>query len=107
MKMSKKGGQETLMSCSMGARGVTSHISIDDQEINWEYMRRIRKPEVETALKIMKLRKVVGPHGIPIEVWRCSGKVDVERLTNLFNKIWRTIRIPHDWRKNIHLGTSV
>ena len=39
------------------------------------------------ALKRMKLRKVVGPDGIPIEIWRCLGEVGVGWLTNLFNKI--------------------
>jgi len=41
------------------------------------YMRRISEYEVKMALKRMKSRKVVGPDGIPIEVWRCLGEVGV------------------------------
>jgi len=55
-------------------------------------MHRISESEVKKALKMMKSRKVVGPDGIPIEVWRCLGEVGVRWLTNLFNKIWQLKR---------------
>ncbi|XP_021753613.1 uncharacterized protein LOC110718985 [Chenopodium quinoa] len=40
-----------------------------------EYVQRIRRVEVEIALKKMKPKKVVGPDGIPIELRRCLGKI--------------------------------
>ena len=57
---------------------------------NREFMRRIQKSKVVGALKKMKLKKVVGPDGIPIEVWRYLGTIGVSWLTNLFNKFCRT-----------------
>ena len=36
-------------------------------------MRRIQEAEIGEALKRMEGRKAMGPHGIPIEVWRCLG----------------------------------
>ena len=39
-------------------------------------MRRIQKVEIGEALKRMKGGKVMGPDGIPIEVWRCLGDSD-------------------------------
>jgi len=56
--------------------------------MNHNYMHRISKFEVKEALKRMKLKKDVGPDGIPIAVWICLGEVGVRWLTNLFNKIW-------------------
>ena len=62
-------------------------LTIQCQDMNCNYMRRISESEVKEALKRMKSRKAVGPDGIPIEAWRCLGEVGVRWLTNLFNKI--------------------
>lgn len=35
------------------------------------FHRRASAKEVRKALKTLKLRKEVGPDGIPIEVWKC------------------------------------
>ena len=64
--------------------------------MNRKYMRRISESEVKEALKRMKLRKTVGSDEIPIEVWRRLGKVGVRWLTNLFNKIWLTKKMPNE-----------
>ena len=53
------------------------------------------------ALKKMKSGKALGPNGIPIEGWKCLGDVGVSWLTNFFNKIIVTKKMPHEWRKNI------
>ncbi|XP_021740395.1 uncharacterized protein LOC110706747 [Chenopodium quinoa] len=84
-----------------GSNGVViGDTSVCDEEINMEYVRRIRRVEVEIALKKMKPKKTVGPDGVPIKVWRCFGKIGIDWLTNLFNKIWTTIGILQDWRKS-------
>ena len=43
-------------------------LTIQWQDMNHNYMCRISEYEVKEALKMMKLRKAVGPNGIPIEV---------------------------------------
>ena len=75
-------------------------LTIQCQDMNHSYMRRISESEVKEALKRMKSRKVVGTDGIPIEVWRCLGEVGVRWLPNLFNKIWLTKKMPNEWRKS-------
>ena len=70
-------------SSTQDLNGLTIHC----QDMNNNYMRRINESEVKEALKRMKSRKVVGPDGIPIEIWRCLGEMSMRWLTNLFKKI--------------------
>ena len=80
---------------------VSSTQDLDDlttqcQDMNCNYMRRISESEVKEALKRMKSKKAVSPDGIPIEVWRCLVEAGVRWLTNLFNKIWLTKKMPNE-----------
>ena len=43
-------------------------VSIPPEDLNRDFMRRIRPCEVKEALRRMKTRKAVGPDAIPIEV---------------------------------------
>ena len=60
-------------------------------------MSRIRSCEVKEALRQMK---TIALDSIPIEVWKCLGEVGVKWLTNLFNKIWQSNKMPDEWRKS-------
>ena len=64
--------------------------------MNRDFMRKIQKKKIAEALKKMKSRKAVGPDGIPSEAWKCLGEKGLEWLTNLFNKIWRTNKMPNE-----------
>jgi limonene-1,2-epoxide hydrolase len=50
-------------------------LELDDSfvDTNRHFVRAIQEAEIEEALKRMKRTKVMGPNGIPIEVWRCLG----------------------------------
>jgi hypothetical protein len=52
-------------------------------------------------LKRLKEGKVMGPNEIPIEVWRSVGDVTIVWLTKLFNIIFRSNKIPNEWRRSI------
>ena len=52
-------------------------LTIQCQDMNYNYMRRISESEVKEALKRMKSRKVVGSDEIPIEIWRFLGDMSV------------------------------
>jgi hypothetical protein len=67
---------------------------------NRGFVRRIQEYEVKEALKRMKVGKAMGPNGIPIEVWRCLGDIAIVWLTKLFNTIFRTNRMPDEWRRS-------
>jgi hypothetical protein len=43
----------------------------------------------------------MGPDGIPIEVWRTLGDEAIVWLTKLFNFIFRSNKMPDEWRRNI------
>ena len=64
-------------------------------------MRRIQEVEIGEALKSMKGGKAMGPDVIPIEVWRCLADRAIVWLTKLFNLIFRSNKMPEEWRKNI------
>jgi hypothetical protein len=74
-------------------------ISLDD--INRQFMRRIQESEVKDALKRMKGGKAMGPDEIPIEAWRTLRDVAIVWLTKLFNLIFRSNKMPDEWRRSI------
>ena len=49
---------------------------------------------------MMKTGKVVVSKEIPIEVWKCLGDVGVCWLTNNFNNILSSNKMPYKWRRN-------
>ena len=63
-------------------------------------MNDIITGEVGQALKKMRRTKAVGPDNIPIEVWRGLGEEGIRWLTNLFNIILRTHKMPEEWRNS-------
>ena len=42
--------------------------------------------------------KAEGPDQIPVEVWKCLGEASLEWLSELFNVIFRTAKMPREWR---------
>ena len=43
----------------------------------------------------------MGPDGIPIEVWRCLRDRAIVWLTKFFNLIFRSNKMPEEWRRSI------
>jgi hypothetical protein len=52
-------------------------------------------------LKRMKGGKTMGPDRITIEVWRTLKDITIVWLTKLFNIIFRSNKIPDEWRRII------
>ena len=48
----------------------------------------------------------MGPDGIPIKVWRCLGDIAIVWLAKIFNNIFRSNKMPKEWRKNILVPIS-
>ena len=77
-------------------------IELDDSfgDTDIRFVRRIQESEVKEALKRMKTGKALGPDNIPIEVWKCLGDIAIVWLTKLFNSIFRSNRMPDEWRRS-------
>ena len=76
---------------------------LDDffDDTNRRFVRRIQESEVREALKRIKGGKAIGPDGITIKVWRCLGDIAIVWLTKLFNHIFRSNKMPDEWRRSI------
>ena len=57
--------------------------------------------EVKNALRRMKKGKVVGPDELPIEIWKCMGKIGIKFLTRLFNRLLMGERMPEESRRSV------
>jgi hypothetical protein len=73
----------------------------DSIDTNRQFVQRIQVSEVKEALKKMKIGKALGPDDIPIEVWRYFGDIAIVWLTKLFNIIFRSNKMPDEWRTSI------
>jgi hypothetical protein len=76
-------------------------LDISSDDLNRQFVCRIQESEVKYALKRLKGGKAMGPDGIPIEVWRSLGDVVIVWLTKLFNLIFRSNKMPDEWRQSI------
>jgi hypothetical protein len=93
MRRSRTDGENTSTSCLMGKiRVLPSRLTTHE---------RIQEAEIGEALKRMKGDKAMGPDGILIEVWRCLSERMVVWLTKLFNLIFRSNKMPEEWRRSI------
>ena len=83
------------------SEGPTLELDDSFDDTNRRFVRRIQEAEIGEALKRMKRGKAMGPDGIPIEVWRCLGDRAIVWLTKLFNLIFRSNKMPEEWRRSI------
>jgi hypothetical protein len=81
--------------------GPTFELDDSFDDTNRRFVRRIQEAEIGEALKRMKGGKAMGLDGIPIEVWRCLGERAAVWLTKLFNLIFRSNKMPEEWRRSI------
>ena len=47
----------------------------------------------------MKKGKAVGPDELPVEIWKCMGKMGIKFWTRLFNRLLMGERMPEEWIK--------
>jgi hypothetical protein len=90
---------DKLFNEDSGNSSIELDISSDD--LNRQFVRRIQESEVKDALKRMKRGKAMCPDGIPIEVWRTLEDIAIVWLTKLYNIIFRSNKMPDEWRRSI------
>ena len=67
-----------------------------EAEVVNEELNCVSREEVMNALRRMKKGKAVGPNELPVEVWKCMGKMGIKFLTRLFNRLLMRERMPEE-----------
>ncbi|KAI3801889.1 hypothetical protein L1987_30006 [Smallanthus sonchifolius] len=91
----------TLFNSCRPSLAITENPTTQSSQRNNCYCRNITQEEVRSALKKMGRAKAVGPDNIPIEAWKCMGEEGVQWLTRLFNNIFKTGKMPDQWRRSV------
>ena len=73
----------------------------EEAEVVNEEVNCVSGEEVKNELKRIKKGKVVGPDELPVEVWKCMGKMGIQFLTRLFNRLLVGKRMPEEWRRSV------
>ena len=66
----------------------------EEAEVVNEKVNCVSREEVKNALRKMKKGKAVRPDELPVEVWKCMGKMGIKFLTRLFNRLLMGERMP-------------
>ena len=68
----------------------------EEAEVVKKEVNFVSREDVKNTLRRMKKGKAVGPDELPVEVWKCMGKMGIEFLTRLFNKLLVGERTPEE-----------
>ena len=55
--------------------------------------------EVKKCVKRQKNGKAAGPDEIPYEMYKNGGETVIERMTDVFNRVWREEKVPKKWNE--------
>ena len=89
---------EKLMNLENNRDPRTEKAEVVNKEVNC-----VSREEVKNALRRMKKGKAVGPDELPVEVWKCIGKMGIKFLTRLFNRLLVGERMPEEWRRSVFI----
>nr|XP_009613482.1 uncharacterized protein LOC104106609 [Nicotiana tomentosiformis] len=82
-----------------GDRGIVLHdLEHSESRRDFGFCRRIKMGEVEGAMHKMCRGRATEPDEIPVEFWKSVDRASLEWLTGLFNTIFRTNKMPEEWR---------
>ena len=73
----------------------------EESEVVNEEVNCVSREEVKNALRKMKKGKAIGPDNLPVEVWKCTGKMGIKFLTRLFDRLLMGERMPEEWRRSV------
>ena len=80
---------EKLMNKENNREPRTEEAEVVNEEVNC-----VSREEVKNELRRMKKGKAVGPDELPVEFWKCLGKMGIEFLTRMFNRLLMGKRMP-------------
>ncbi|KAG5572387.1 hypothetical protein H5410_062153 [Solanum commersonii] len=77
---------------------VLGDLAYSERLRDFGYCRCFRIEEVLRAISRMSRGRATGPDEILVEFWKSTNKAGIEWLTRLFNVIFRTAKMPDEWR---------
>ena len=83
------GIEENLEQCAINLN--LPSVNMNDMDM------KIGKKEIETYLRKLKNEKANGPDMIPYEMYKYGGEIVVDKLYDLFGKIWDEEKVPDAW----------
>ncbi|XP_070030093.1 uncharacterized protein [Nicotiana sylvestris] len=95
-ELGNKGGEKKLFRLAKDI--VLGELRNADSPHELSYYGDIEVDEVMEAMRKMRRGRATGPDEIPVELWRWVGRPSLEWLTGLFNVIFKTNRMPVEWR---------
>ena len=69
----------------------------EEAEVINEEVNCVSREEVKNALRRIKKGKTAWPNELPVEVWKCMGKMGIKFLTRLFNRLLVGEQMPEEW----------
>ena len=73
-------------------------VTLERRDAN-ELNERIDRDEVVRCVKRQKNDKAAGLDDIPYEFYKNGGEVMIDRMTELFNRVWEEERVPRKWNE--------
>ena len=77
----------------------------EEPEVVNEEVNCVSREEVKNALRKIKKSKAVGPDELPVEIWKCMGKMGIKFFTRLFNRLLVGERMPEEWRRSVLISS--
>ena len=84
---------EKLMNEENNKEPRTEATELVNKEVNC-----VSREGVKNTLRRMKKGKAVGPDELPVEVWKCMGKMGIKFLIRMFNRLLMGERMSEEWR---------
>ncbi|XP_047258993.1 craniofacial development protein 2-like [Capsicum annuum] len=82
-----------------GNRGIElGKLEHSEKSRDFSYCRRFKVEEVKEAICNMQRGRVTGPDEISVDFWKYARGAGLGWLTDLFNSIFKTARMPEAWR---------
>ncbi|KAF3638460.1 putative folate transporter 1, chloroplastic-like [Capsicum annuum] len=82
-----------------GDRGIVlGELERSEESRDFSYCRRFKVEEVREAIRRMRRGRATGPDEIPVDFWKYASEAGLRWLTDLFDVIFKTARMPEAWR---------